>query len=42
MSDADIAYEVSRFTRSQVLSQASTAMFAQSNVVPQTVLSLLQ
>jgi flagellin len=42
ISDADIAYEVSRFTRSQVLSQASTAMFAQSNVVPQTVLSLLQ
>jgi len=42
ISDADIAYEVSRFTRSQVLSQASTAMFAQSNVIPQTVLSLLQ
>ncbi|HCV25961.1 MAG TPA: flagellin [Candidatus Latescibacteria bacterium] len=42
ISDADIAYEVSRFTRAQVLSQASTAMFAQSNVVPQTVLSLLQ
>ena len=42
ISDADIAYEVSRFTRAQVLSQASTAMFAQSNVVPQTLLSLLQ
>ncbi|MBT3343933.1 MAG: flagellin [Gemmatimonadetes bacterium] len=42
ISDADIAYEVSRFTRSQVLSQAATAMLAQANVVPQTALSLLQ
>ena len=42
ISDADIAYEVSRFTRAQVLSQASTAMLAQANVVPQTALSLLQ
>ncbi|MBQ35333.1 MAG: flagellin, partial [Gemmatimonadaceae bacterium] len=42
ISDADIAFEVSRFTRAQVLSQASTAMLAQANVVPQTALSLLQ
>ena len=42
ISDADIAYEVSRFTRSQVLSQAATSMLAQANVVPQTALSLLQ
>jgi len=42
ISDADIAHEVSRFTRAQVLSQASTAMLAQANVVPQTALSLLQ
>ncbi|MDA0333559.1 MAG: flagellin, partial [bacterium] len=42
ISDADIAYEVSKFTRAQVLSQASTAMLAQANVVPQTALSLLQ
>lgn len=42
ISDADIAYEVSRFTRAQVLSQAATAMLAQSNAVPQTALSLLQ
>ena len=42
ISDADIAYEVSRFTRAQVLSQASTAMLAQANVLPQTALSLLQ
>ena len=41
-SDADIAAEVSNFTRSQVLSQAATAMLAQANVVPQTALSLLQ
>ena len=42
ISDADIAYEVSRFTRAQVLSQAATAMLAQANAVPQTALSLLQ
>jgi flagellin len=42
ISDADIAFEVSKFTRAQVLSQASTAMLAQANVVPQTALSLLQ
>ena len=42
ISDADIAAEVSNFTRSQVLSQAATAMLAQANVVPQTALSLLQ
>jgi flagellin len=42
ISDADIADEVSRFTRAQVLSQASTAMLAQANVVPQTALQLLQ
>ena len=42
ISDADIADEVSRFTRAQVLSQASTAMLAQANAVPQTVLQLLQ
>ena len=42
ISDADIATEISAFTRSQVLSQAATAMLAQANVVPQTALSLLQ
>lgn len=42
ISDADIAYEVSRFTRAQVLSQAATAMLAQANVLPQTALQLLQ
>lgn len=42
ISDADIAEEVTSFTRSQILSQAATAMLAQANVVPQTALSLLQ
>jgi flagellin len=42
ISDADIASEVSAFTRAQVLSQAATAMLAQANAIPQAVLSLLQ
>ena len=42
ISDADIASEVTSFTRSQILSQAATAMLAQANAVPQTALSLLQ
>ena len=42
ISDADIAAEVTAYTRSQILSQAATSMLAQANVVPQTVLSLLQ
>ncbi len=42
ISDADIAEEVSQFTRAQVLSQAATAMLAQANAVPQQALALLQ
>ena len=42
ISDADIANEVTAFTRAQILSQAATAMLAQANVVPQTAPSLLQ
>jgi len=42
ISDADIAAEVTAFTRAQILSQAATSMLAQANVVPQTALSLLQ
>ena len=42
ISDADIAHEVSRFTRAQVLAQAATAMLAQANAVPQLALQLLQ
>ncbi|MFP6591919.1 MAG: flagellin [Candidatus Latescibacterota bacterium] len=33
---------MSRFTRALVLSQASTAMLAQANVMPQLALQLLQ
>ena len=42
ISDADIAAEVTDFTRSQILSQAATAMLAQANVLPQNALALLQ
>ena len=42
ISDADIAAEVTAFTRAQILSQAATSMLAQANVVPQTAVSLLQ
>ena len=39
--DADIAFEVSAFTRSQILVQSGTALLAQANVLPQNALSLL-
>ncbi len=42
ISDADIADEVAKMTRSQILSQAATAMLAQANAVPQTALQLLR
>ena len=42
ISDADIASEVTSFTRAQILSQAATAMLAQANVLPQNALALLQ
>jgi len=40
--DADFAHETMLFTRNQILQQSSTAMLAQANQVPQSVLSLLQ
>jgi flagellin len=40
--DTDMAEEMVNFTRSQILSQAGTAMLAQANQVPQSVLSLLR
>ena len=40
--DADVAAEVSEFTRAQILTQAATAVLAQANALPQTALSLLQ
>jgi flagellin len=40
--DADFAQETARLTRSQIMQQASTAMLAQANASPQSVLSLLR
>lgn len=40
--DTDMASEMVNFTRSQILSQAGTAMLAQANQAPQGVLSLLR
>lgn len=39
--DADIAEEVALLTRNQILVQASTAVLAQANLLPQTALQLL-
>ncbi len=40
--DADMASEISEFTRLQILQQTGTAILAQANAQPQTVLQLLQ
>jgi flagellin len=40
--DADMALEMVSFTRHQIMVQAGTAMLAQANQSPQSVLSLLQ
>lgn len=40
--DADYASETASLTRSQILSQAGTAMLAQANSLPNSVLSLLR
>lgn len=40
--DTDMAQEMISFTRSQILSQAGTAMLAQANQAPQNVLQLLR
>ena len=42
IQDADFATETSNLTKSQILSQAATAMLAQANASKQGVLSLLQ
>jgi flagellin len=39
--DADIAQEMTEFTKNQILVQAGTAMLAQANAIPQNVLRLL-
>ena len=41
LRDADMASEVSAFTRIQVLTQASTAMLSQANATPQQALGLI-
>ncbi len=42
ITDTDMANEMVNFTRSQILSQAGTAMLAQANQAPQSVLQLLR
>jgi len=42
IADADYAVETTELARTQIISQASTAMLAQANQVKQTVLSLLR
>ena len=42
IQDADFAEETGNLTKSQILSQAATAMLAQANASKQSVLSLLQ
>jgi flagellin len=41
IQDADFAAETANLSRSQILQQAGTAMVAQANQIPQTVLKLL-
>jgi flagellin len=40
--DADFATETSNLSRVQILQQAGTAMIAQANQMPQSVLQLLK
>jgi flagellin len=40
--DADMAYEMTVFTKTQILVQAGTAMLAQANQAPQSILTLLR
>ena len=42
IADTDYAVETSELARTQIIQQAGTAMLAQANQMPQTVLSLLQ
>lgn len=39
--DVDMAHEMMAFTKHQILQQASTAMLAQANLAPQSILQLL-
>ncbi|HEY1092748.1 MAG TPA: flagellin, partial [Burkholderiaceae bacterium] len=42
ITDADFATEMANLSRAQILQQAGTAMIAQANQAPQSVLALLQ
>jgi flagellin len=42
IQDADFASETAKLTRAQILQQAGTAILAQANAAPQSVLKLLQ
>lgn len=42
ISDADIAVEMTEFTKNNILAQAATAMLSQANSLPQLALSLLK
>jgi flagellin len=39
--DVDMALEMANFTRHQILQAAGTAMLAQANLTPQSILKLL-
>ncbi len=40
--DADMAFEVTQFTKAQILQQSGMAMLAQANAAPQQILTLLR
>ncbi len=42
IQDADFAMETANLSRAQILQQAGTAMVAQANQLPQSVLALLR
>ena len=42
IQDTDYATETTRLAKAQIISQAATAMLAQANQAPQSVLSLLK
>src|SRR5207253_4827951 len=42
LRDTDMSLEMVSFTRNQIMSQAGTAMLAQANQIPSTVLQLLK
>jgi flagellin len=42
IKDVDMAQEMTKFTKYQILQQAGTSMLAQANAAPQSVLSLLR